>query len=237
MILEKVEFEYQLSSDLNRLDLVNFVQNLSENGEVIFFGGYVRDLLVNYNENNRDIDIVFSSKSSCKMLDFIIYDYFDEVERNLFGGYKIRLSDVTIDIWNLEDTWAFKENKLRPSVNNLEHSTFLKMDSITYNFNHKIINSKYFHETITKKRLDVQLEENPDLELNLIKNLVQKKKYEKIFNITFEFSDQLKKMYIDFNTEDSVERIYNRQLSRYKEEIYTIKELEQFFYKLKHSDQ
>ena len=61
---------------------------------------------------------------------------------NRFGGYKFLCSGLVVDVWNVKDTWAFKEGLV--SVCNddyfstLPQSVFLNIDSICYDLKRDI---------------------------------------------------------------------------------------------------
>lgn len=85
------------------------IRELEDNGEIIIFGGAVRDYLEsNFETMPRDFDIVFKRKR--KDLDSMLID-FCEKKKNRFDGYKIILDDIEFDVWDINNTWAFREKK------------------------------------------------------------------------------------------------------------------------------
>lgn len=43
-------------------------------------------------------------------LDDVLRKYNTKINR--FGGYKISFNDINVDIWRIENTWAFKNQKI-----------------------------------------------------------------------------------------------------------------------------
>lgn len=192
---------------------------------VYLFGGAVRNYLDNEFESVRDLDIVIDFKKNDYSIDsFLAKD--TRFKKNIFGGYKILLNDICIDIWKMKDTWAFRENKMRSSAYNLTKSVFLNIDGIVYSMNDKDYidgcNQKYF-EMRKKNILDTVLEENPCVELNLLRALVLCKKY------NMELSDNLKKIFNMYNCSgDFIDYLMYLQLKHYGKQVLSsqcIKEL------------
>ncbi|MEH6971175.1 hypothetical protein, partial [Bacillus sp. JJ675] len=155
-------------------ETLNFVEKLSETGELLFFGGAVRDIYIKNDQYPRDFDIAIKFTDEMKFNN-IINDY--EYYKNRFGGYKIKVSGIDFDIWDLNNTWAFKNTNLKPSEENLAKSVYLNIDGIVYNFNSNCLYADLLKETLMKSELDVNLEKNPHVELNLLRALVFKRKY------------------------------------------------------------
>lgn len=88
----------------------------------------------------RDIDIVLDTDRKEEYKRFI-ESY--SPEKNRFGGYKIQCQDLIVDIWLLNQTWAYSTNKIQcqkqdyPSK--LPQTVFLNMDSIVYDLKKKYL--------------------------------------------------------------------------------------------------
>ncbi|MGF2145374.1 hypothetical protein ACQUEF_08405 [Vagococcus fluvialis] len=213
-----------VEKQIKKYALEDFFIGMSHYGDLQIFGGFARDLYLKVNSPIRDIDIVFDNTQNLNLY-HLLAKFTKNIKINKFKGYKIEINDIKIDIWNKQDTWAFKENLLDISYSGLEETTYLAMDSIYYNYTKQIWNTKKFDDVISKRELDIVLLENPNKELNLTKNLVQKKKYEEILNFEFEFSDLMKNEYLEYAETNDVINIYNKQISRYEEEFYSKQEL------------
>ena len=154
-------------------NIVELFKNLNSNGELYIFGGAVRHYLDNGNFNTlpRDFDIIFKKKDSTVKLEKIITQYF-KFKKNRFNGYKFQINNLKFDIWNIEDTWAFRENKVKYDSQNyiskLTETVFLNIDSLIFDLNNKKLYADKYKKIINTKELDVVLNENPFLELNLL---------------------------------------------------------------------
>lgn len=202
--------------------MINEILNCAN---VYLFGGAVRNYLDDDFENVRDLDFVVDFKKSNYSIDEFLMKN-TKFKKNIFGGYKILSNDICIDMWEMKDTWAFKENKISGSVHNLTKSVFLNIDGIVYSMNDKDYindcNQKYF-EIRKKNILDTVLEENPCVELNLLRALVLCKKYD------MEFSNNLKNIFkIYSNSETFMDYLMYLQLNHYGKQVLSsqcIKEL------------
>ncbi|MCJ1909962.1 hypothetical protein [Planococcus ruber] len=160
-----------------------FIDDLEKKGiDIILFGGIVRNYYENnFSEKPRDIDIVLHSCIDFdfeKYLELNNYSYYI----NKFGGYKLELDELNIDIWSIEKTWAFKENIITfRNLKDLNKTVFLSTDAIFYNFTSKQLFDNGFLESIQKKEIDIVLEKTPFPEINLVKAFYLKNK----FNLNF----------------------------------------------------
>ncbi|MED5244980.1 hypothetical protein [Priestia sp. LL-8] len=201
---------------------LNFIKDLSTIGELLFFGGSIRDYYVynRYINMPRDFDIaikIFPNNES--LLEEFIGKYVHR--KNRFGGYKVKIENIEFDIWNLENTWAFKENKLPAKEDNLVKSVFLSIDGIAYNFNKDTLYDEGLRRSINNKKINIVLNDNPQKDLNLLRALVFKKKYK------LDFGNDLKEEYQRSLSihEDLYERLHQLQYSHYKFEYLTRNEV------------
>lgn len=184
---------------------------LSNKGEVLLFGGAVRGYLENeFKSMPRDFDIVINTNElDCDLEDcFINLEY----KKNRYDGYKVKVDGLEFDIWGMKNTWAFKEQKLEMKEENLQETVFLNIDSIVYNLNKETLYYEKYKESLETRTLDVVLEDNPFIELNLLRALVFKKRYD--MNI----SENLKcyfKRFISESRDNFISNLYDLQTSHY----------------------
>ncbi|MCQ4087804.1 hypothetical protein [Saccharibacillus sp. JS10] len=215
--VEKI-IKNQLISFLDKnSSTLEFIEELSSVGDLLFFGGSIRDICFFPDEppmpRDFDIAIKFNDK---KNFDSIISKY--NHKRNRFGGYKLQISNLEFDIWDLENTWAFKNTSLYPSEENLAKTVYLNIDGIVYNFNKEKLYDEVFRSTIEKSKLDINLERNPQIELNLLRALVFKEKY------NLELSSNLKNVINDYLKDDAyafVDNLYDLQTSHYNNSYFS----------------
>jgi hypothetical protein len=93
------------------------------------FGGTARELLHHGpSVVPRDIDLVFASEH----FESFKENYNGFVRSvNRFGGLRMRIGHVDLDVWPIERTWAFSiDRNLIPSFSNLPKTTFLNIDAL-----------------------------------------------------------------------------------------------------------
>jgi hypothetical protein len=150
------------------------LHTLNDYGELILVGGAVRDFA--YQKSPRDLDIIINSTISNFDKAFENYSY----QKNRFGGYKVFLNDIELDVWSIQNNWAFRERILKPHVDNIPKGTFYNFDAISINLNTAEVYADNFIESIIDNRLDITLEDdyislNPTPEVNIMRALVIKK--------------------------------------------------------------
>ncbi|MFP9128560.1 hypothetical protein [Niallia sp. BSM11] len=167
-----------------------FVFYLEQNADLILFGGCIRDYMEHrFTEPPRDFDIVLNNNNLD--LETLIYSSLGSLDysicKNKFGGYKIHISDLKFDIWEIQKTWAFQEKKVSySSFEDLNKTVFLNIDSLFYNLSTGILYDEGYREALTRSELDIILQENPYPELNLARAFRFKSKY------GLDFSSKLK---------------------------------------------
>ena len=174
-------------------------------GNVYVMGGLLRE----YKDNQklmelRDADfcIEVRQKDNWKTLLESI-----EYTQNRFGGYKLNCSGFIIDIWEVENTWAYRTKKICAEPNEyfakLPETVFLNLDGLAYDLTHDIWNDSIYAEAMKKKEIDIVLAENPFIELNIVRAMVLRKRYglsysnrlkDVIRNYTYEQQDWMKQL-------------------------------------------
>jgi hypothetical protein len=155
--------------------------SLEKEGDLILFGGAVRDILVNHAP--RDYDVVVAIDNN--KLDRIVNTMQLSSRRNRFGGYSMKLDGHLLDVWSLESTWAFREKFISPSVSNLTETVFFNIDSIAVNLSNEQVYASKFLEALQTKFLDIILESNPYPDLCVLRAFVFEKRKQ------LRFSEQL----------------------------------------------
>ena len=197
----------------------NFWDRLKSSSQCYVYGGFIVDFL-RRKKSHRDIDIVIDSFN--KPIINLIKKH--SGLKNSFGGYKLNIDGVIVDIWAISDTWAIKKmNSLNFDLfATLPSTSFFNSTAIVYSVNEKrLIYNKRFLNYINNKNLEILFEENPYPELCIIKSYQN-------YNEGIKLSTQLKKYIIRkfriaSNNFDSI------QLSHFGEVRYTSDELIDFY--------
>ncbi len=141
---------------------------LNKTTESYVFGGFIVDFL-NHSNKHRDIDIVVISlnKDTLKLI-----NRYGGI-KNSYGGYKITVDHVVIDIWAIKDTWAIKKMNFLDFdlINILPSTSFFNSTAIIYSIQtRKIIYHKKFLDYLNNKKLDILFEDNPYPALCILKS-------------------------------------------------------------------
>jgi hypothetical protein len=138
------------------------LEYLKPAGEVILFGGVLRDLaLEGGHVYPTDIDIVVRTMDEAKFKALIEPM---SAKRNRFGGYRFAFARWNFDVWSFSDTWAFRVGLISGhSVHDLLKTTFFDWDAIAYvaNSGRLIFDEPYF-DRISRRVVDINLMENPN---------------------------------------------------------------------------
>ncbi len=135
----------------------SFLDNLckffeSKNIEFGFLGGSVRNAIANPDSIPRDLDIIFNENDE-------IFDSFLEAlninyKKNSFGGRKIEVDSLKIDIWSLSKHHLIREKIYKQDFKNVPKTTFLDYDSIFYNYTKQSLIDNY-SKCISKNTIGV----------------------------------------------------------------------------------
>lgn len=224
----KEEF-YQIVEE--HLELKNLISKLSDKGEILLFGGAVRQYLEDGFKNMpRDFDIVINSDDECDL-----DECFENLEfkKNRYDGYKVNVDELQFDIWRMKNTWAFKEQKVEMKEENLPDTVFLNIDSIVYNLNKGKMYCEKYEESLQTKVLDIVLEDNPFVELNLLRAIVFKKKYN--MNISENLREYFKRFALK-SKEDFVANLYQLQDSHYGQRYFSMESINREVYEIVQMD-
>jgi len=146
---------------------------------VFLCGGTVRDLLLFNKRTPRDLDIIFGYISREELASLFSGDVKEETG---LGGLKLEVRDWSIDMWPLEDTWAFKENKSGKGFSDYPKTTFLDVDAIAIELfstkkQKRKIYSEGFFEAISSKVIELNFEGNPSPAKCIVRALQMARKF------------------------------------------------------------
>ncbi len=140
---------------------LNYISSSVPDGDVYLFGGVLRDLAIFGRSGfNSDVDLVVEGDWS----NFVSYLQYLNAKQNKFGGYRLTIGNIPVDIWHAEETWAIKQNLVKyRGVASLIDTTVLNWDAILMNWRTGafIHRTNYFDE-ISARKLDIVLKENPN---------------------------------------------------------------------------
>lgn len=156
-------------------NFMDFFYELFMFGSAYVVGGYFRDFLLN--KSSRDVDII--TDISNDQLIALLSNSNVNFKINRYDGIKISLNQIEIDIWTIDNNWAFKNNLVKLNENDILNSIakgcFYNFDSLAINLHTFNYNIRYFSECITKKELNILQENsvyknlNPSIEANILR--------------------------------------------------------------------
>lgn len=163
--------------------LRNILYQILSEGTAYLIGGYVRDVFESV--NSRDLDIVVDIKKE-RLREIVDSDSCIK-QFNRFGGAKLKLSSIDVDIWSFDSNWAFK-NKLvklneNEKLNSLAKGCFYNYDALVVNVSKFTYNTKFYESFLEEGKLDILQKRsvyknlNPTLEANILRAILIRKKH------------------------------------------------------------
>lgn len=150
----KSKLNYYLNLESSpRKEITIFLNTIQENNTCAFFGGFLRDItLSRLNYFQSDLDIVYTGSKD--EMSQVLTNY--KSTKNKFGGDRIHLEKIYIDIWHLNDT-LFLKHLNNPSLKDLSESSFFNWDAIAYEIqSEKVIAPKNYFHNIKNNILEIQ---------------------------------------------------------------------------------
>ncbi len=220
VIDKKAKYFWKYLEEISQKEIIKFIEDLSAFSHVFIFSGVIRNFFLDVNENARDIDIVYQGNDD-ELKNFLRnYKYYV----NSFNGYKIYISNFTIDLWKIDSTWAIENKKLELELFNqyvLPESAFFNFSSIVYDFfNKKFIYSDKFLTFINSRTLDLVLRANPLPQLCIVNTLYYRDKF------GLKISEALKQFCIGYFENYTEEDFNIIQLKHFKEVKYSYSYIE-----------
>ena len=146
----------EFSQHLNKIlpkDVINFINHLQSKTHIYLFSGIIRNYFLKKNYELRDIDFMIED-------DLDVNSLFPDllITRNSFGGYKLKIDNLPIDLWGVSNTWGLNCGQLKLPFKHLEaipDTTFFNCSSIVFSMNDKkFIIGKPFLRFLRDKQLE-----------------------------------------------------------------------------------
>jgi hypothetical protein len=150
-----------VSPTTNIVHFLDFLTDSMPDGDVYLFGGLLRDLaLLGARGFNSDVDLVVEGN----WLECIQYLEHMRAHRNKFGGYRLKVGEWDVDVWNARETWAIRQGLVKyAGIQSLTETTVLNWDAILMNWRTKnFVHKDNYLDQIQSRVLDIVLEQNPD---------------------------------------------------------------------------
>ena len=175
-ILFKKEFDSRFKQTvLDNPKLEILCHQLFKIGTAYVVGGFLRDIALG--QESRDMDIIanlpFDDLSDILERLNIIYKV------NRLKGIKIKFETVEVDIWSIENNWAFEQNVVSRNddriLESIGNGCFYNYDALVINIQTHNINIRHFNEMIISNTLDIIQKDkrykirNPTIEANILR--------------------------------------------------------------------
>ncbi len=178
------EFKTIVNSDDN---LRSFIYEYLIHGTAYVVGGFLRDIFLN--QKSRDLDMILSLSFTeiTKLLNESGLKY----TLNRMNGFKITTGTFEIDLWCIDDNWAFK-NKLVVKneeyiLESIGNGCFYNYDSLVINVHTNNLNIRHYKDFVNSRKLDIIQKKtaykkmNPTVEANILRAFYLRQ----IYNIDF----------------------------------------------------
>lgn len=168
----KLHFGLELQKNLNLkfllLDIFVF-------GSAYIVGGYFRDFL--NSKKSRDIDILVDLPHK-KLIELIIQSKV-EYSINRHNGIKLHFENIDVDMWSIENNWAFKNHLVKlnenDKLNSIAKGCFYNYDSLVINLHNYNFNLQYYNLFTKDSKLEILQKSpiyknlNPTTEANILR--------------------------------------------------------------------
>ena len=178
----------------------------------LLFGGTLRDLLIEGCPPPRDLDFVVPGAS----LDELREELGGHVERRTrFGGLRLRIRALPVDIWPLEQTWAFARGLVAdPTPEALPRTTFLSAEAAAIELwpgrgRKRTLYTNGLFESFASSCLEINLEQNPYPELCVVRSLLTLRK------LGFSAGPNLARYLVEHGAHLSPRQLVDAQLAHY----------------------
>ncbi len=171
---EKITAKVQNTLNINR-EFSDFFDKLINCGAVYIVCGYIRDIV--FNKRSRDLDVIINI--SYKEMEDIMKSSNVNYITNRLNGIKIALNDMDIDLWSIENNWAFETNTVVKNedyvLDSLANGCFYNYDTLVLNMLTKKLNVRHFNKFIITNKLDIIQKNNrykvlsPRIEGNILR--------------------------------------------------------------------
>jgi hypothetical protein len=164
-VLQRRAAEFLAAEAAHRNPLKPLLQEIGRLGQKAYlFGGTLRDLMLHgLSHDPHDVDIVVAKLTP----DLLSYLRPYVRRKTRFGGLEVSIGHWDLDIWELSDTWAFREGLVPGgSFGDLPKTTFLNVQAIaaevpSSNGATVRLAEHGFFRAIRHRTVDINFEDNP----------------------------------------------------------------------------
>jgi hypothetical protein len=220
-ILFKKLFAARFREVLNEHSEFNkFILNLFVHGTAYVVGGFVRDSI--NNKKSRDLDMIASV--SHKQLEYLLKDSKLNYSINRMLGIKIELNNFEVDIWSIDNNWAFRDAVVKRNedyiLDNISDGCFYNYDGLVINIHTNNFRSNHYNDFVNNNQLDIiqksksYKSKNPTVEANVLRAIYLNEMFG--VNITPNCMSYLVKMFSNVSENHVLKDRLNLYLNKYE---------------------
>lgn len=156
-------------------EFYEFIMNLLVFGTAYVVGGFVRDSI--NNKKSRDLDMIVSVTH--KKLEELLKSSGLNYSINRMLGIKIELKEFEVDIWSIDNNWAFRDSVVKRNedyiLDNISDGCFYNYDGIVINIHTNNFRANHYNDFVKNRRLDIiqkskiYKSKNPTVEANILR--------------------------------------------------------------------
>jgi len=127
--------------------------------DLLIFGGTIRDIaLAGGPTNVSDVDLVLIGTKEQQLERWAVKV---GATKNKFGGFRLETERCPLDVWRLEDTWAFRENRVKlAGPRSLLDTPFFTANMAYYSLSEqRVTSSESFRHAIAHRTLSLLVSE------------------------------------------------------------------------------
>lgn len=168
-------FKYYLQECLSE-EMRSILNAISLKTEVYVFSGMIRNFFLG-ESCFRDLDIVVGDvncvidaiNAATGNVDFSI---------NSFGGLKVKIQNLSIDLWELDKTWGIQNESMELSPYSLLRTAFFNFSAIVFDYN----KTRFYYEDdfvwfLKTRIMRVVYEKNPNIPLCIVNSYYYREEY------------------------------------------------------------
>lgn len=167
------------------LFLLHDIEAIAEKQDIYVFSGIIRDFFLQEKiQGRKKGSNSAKDRKRPRDLDFVIVGDFSEqifstghVYQNQYGGLKLTLGNIKVDIWSLHNTWGIVQENKPLSPESLLETSFFNFSAIVYDYKNEIfVVGKPFIEFLNTHILDIVYKKNPKPELCIVNSMYYREK-------------------------------------------------------------
>ena len=194
--------------------------DLLTHGTAYVVGGFIRDSI--NNKKSRDLDMITSIPHS--QLNELLESSKLKYTVNRMLGIKINLNNFEVDIWSIDNNWAFRDSVVKRNddyiLDNISDGCFYNYDGLVINIHTNNFRCNHYNDFVKNRKLDIiqkndtYKSKNPTIEANILRAIYLNEIYG--VDITPNCMSYLVKMISNISENYSIEERLNLYLNKYE---------------------